>query len=124
MAKAELWKAMAQLYPTARPFVDYVAVEEADGTRPFTRWNLPGNPPTEAEITTAAAAYDAAETQRQAEATTLRQQVISTAQSAVGVSITALTAAQVRALVAILLWKAGAIKADGTVKVLTEWVRD
>ncbi len=124
MAKAELWKAMAQLYPAARPFMDYVAVEEADGTRPFTVWNLPGSPPTEAQITAAAAAYDIAEAQRQSEAATLRQQVLTVAQSAVGVSITALTAVQVRSLVAILLWKAGALKPDGTVRLLAEWVKE
>ncbi len=119
-----VWKALKYLYPNADPFWDYRINRESDGSEQITIWNLSQPQPTAAELTAASAAYDAAEAQRQAEATTLRQQVVSTAQSAVGVGITALTAAQVRALVAILLWKAGAIKADGTVKALTEWVKE
>jgi len=45
------------------------------------------------------------------------------AQSAVGVNIQNLTAAQVRALLACLLWQAGAIMKDGIVRPLGEWLR-
>jgi len=54
---------------------------------------------------------------------TLRETVKTTAQSAVGVAYDALTAGQVRALFAILLWREGALNNDGTVKPLGEWVR-
>ena len=45
-----------------------------------------------------------------------------TAQSAEGVSYTSLTASQQLALLAVLLWKAGALAPDGTIKPLKEWV--
>ena len=45
----------------------------------------------------------------------------STAQSAVGVALGDLTAAQVRSLLAVLLWKNGAINADGTIKAPQDW---
>ena len=43
------------------------------------------------------------------------------AQSAVGVALNDLTATQVRSLLAVLLWKNGAIKADGTIKAPQDW---
>lgn len=45
------------------------------------------------------------------------------AQSAVGVQIGSLTNAQVRALLAVLLWKAGGIKEDGTINKLNYWAK-
>ena len=54
---------------------------------------------------------------------TLREAIKTTAQSAVGVTYDQLTAAQVRALAAILLYKAGALDTNGTVRPLSEWVR-
>lgn len=53
-----------------------------------------------------------------------RALVLQTAQTAVGIRYDQLTAAQVRALAAILFWQAGALKADGTVRPLAQWVRD
>ena len=53
----------------------------------------------------------------------LRSKVANLAQSAVGVRLSDLTPAQQRALVAVLLWKAGAVTADLTVKPLEEWER-
>lgn len=75
--------------------------------------------PTEAELQTA---YDAWLVEQNAD-TTLRSQIITTAQSAVGVSITALTAVQVRSLFAIVLHQQGAINPDGTIKPLNQWVK-
>jgi hypothetical protein len=43
------------------------------------------------------------------------------AQSAAGVLITNLSAVQVRALLAVLLWKAGALDKTGAVTGLSEW---
>lgn len=51
----------------------------------------------------------------------LRQAILTTAQSAVGVKLTDLTLAQVKALVAVLLWRRGAITPDGTVAPLGQW---
>lgn len=68
-------------------------------------------------------AEEAALTQRGGLAVALRSQVRTLAQSAVGTRIDQLTAAQVRALMAILLWQAGALAPDGTIKELAAWVR-
>lgn len=117
-----LAKALKYLYPNVNPRLDY-RVAIAEGVERLEHWGLPGSPPTEQEIADATTAYDAAETTRQQEAATLKQQVLTLAQSAVGVRIDQLTAAQVRALQAILLWKEGALDKDGVVRPLAEWVR-
>lgn len=78
--------------------------------------------PTAQQIAAAIAARQAAETQARADAVALRTQVVATAQTAVGVSLNALTAPQVRSLVALLLWKAGGVRNDGTVRALVEWL--
>lgn len=83
---------------------------------------LPAEPTAE-QIAAAIAAREAARQQAAQDALALRQRVIMLAQSAVGVQIDALTAAQVRALIALLLWQAGAIDRAGMVKPLGEWVR-
>lgn len=82
---------------------------------------LPSDP-TAPEIAAAIAARQAAEQQARADAIALRSQIVTTAQSAVGISLTALTAPQVRSLLALLLWKAGGVKPDGTVRPLVEWL--
>lgn len=69
-----------------------------------------------------AAALDAAEAARVADRTAARALVVQTAQSAVGVRFDQLTAAQVRALAAILFWGAGALTATGHVRPLAQWV--
>jgi hypothetical protein len=85
------------------------------------RGPLPADP-THAEIAAALAARAAAEQQAATEAAALRQQIIALAQSAVGVRVDQLTAGQVRALFATVLWKTGALNADLTVRPLTQWV--
>ena len=52
----------------------------------------------------------------------LRSRVLALAQSAVGVALNDLTAAQQRALIAVLLWKAGALTPDLKVRALSEWL--
>lgn len=66
----------------------------------------------------------AAHDQERADAAALRQRVRTLAQSAVGVAIDQLTAGQVRALFAILLYREGALDKNGIVRPLIEWVRD
>ncbi len=53
----------------------------------------------------------------------LRTLIINLAQSAVGLQVDALTAAQTRALVAILLYKQGALTPTGAVKPLNQWAQ-
>lgn len=118
----ELWKAIAQLYPNARPLVDYELRDDGDGRGAYiARWALPQPRPTTQQLADAIAAYDAAQTAREQAAQQLRQTVVSLATSAVGVSVASLTAAQVRALLVVLLRKAGALNADGTVRPLGDW---
>lgn len=69
------------------------------------------------------AAIDAAKQANEQAVTAARALVVQTAQTAVGVAYGSLTAAQVRALLAVLLWREGALAADGTVKPLSSWVR-
>lgn len=64
----------------------------------------------------------AKEAERQA-AAQLRQKVLATAQSAVGVALDQLTTAQRNALIALLLYDAGALDNDGKVRPLGKWVR-
>lgn len=59
----------------------------------------------------------------QVERTALRQQLVTLAQSAVGVALDQLTAAQRNALIACLLFRAGGVTNDMKVKPLSEWLR-
>jgi hypothetical protein len=56
-------------------------------------------------------------------ASQLRTQILQAAQSAVGVRLSDLTAAQRNSLIALLLWKEGGVKNDGTIAPLGEWLR-
>ena len=55
-------------------------------------------------------------------AQTLRNQIITTAQTAVGVQLSALTTVQVRALMAIVLYNQGGVSTTLTVKPLENWM--
>lgn len=79
--------------------------------------------PTEAEILAAIVTLETEAAAAATAAAQLRQQVRTTAASAVGVRYDLLTAAQVRALVAILLWKQGALNSLGLVQPLDEWAK-
>lgn len=63
------------------------------------------------------------EIQAGVDADALRQRVRTVAQSAVGVQFDQLTAVQLRALVAILLWREGALDNTGAVRPLVDWVK-
>lgn len=78
--------------------------------------------PTPAQIATAIAARATAETTRKQSAIALRNRVVTVAQSAVGSQLDALTAVQVRALLACLLWKAGGLGSDGAINPLADWL--
>lgn len=117
----ELWKALKHLYPNATPLVDYILRDNGDGNPYIAVWSLQDPQPTAEQIAAAIAAYDAARSAEQATATALRNQVRALANSAAGKAITDLTAGEVRALLAILLHKAGAIANNGAVRPLGEW---
>jgi hypothetical protein len=86
-------------------------------------WPLPlPTDPTPQQISTAIAARQASAQQATSDASTLRTQIVALAQSAVGVSLSALTPAQVRSLMALLLWKAGGVSSAGVVRPLSEWL--
>ena len=55
---------------------------------------------------------------------TLREAIKTLAQSAVGVALNDLTAGQRNALIAILLWKSGAVDSDLKIRPLGQWVRE
>jgi hypothetical protein len=78
--------------------------------------------PTPEQIAAAIAAREAAEQQRKLDAVALRQRVLTVAQGAVGKSIDTLTAGEVRALVACLLYRANAIDTAGVVQPLGIWL--
>lgn len=113
--------ALRYLFPNADPIRDYEIRDEGQGAF-IAEWRLAAAQPTAAELQAASDAYDAAQAQAESEAAALRIKVRTVAQSAVGVLITDLTAAQVRALLAVLLWKAGALDKDGKVRALNDWV--
>lgn len=79
--------------------------------------------PTQAQIDAALAAQATADQQAQADAATLRQQVLVTLQSAVGVRFIDLTNAQLKAVVEALAWKAGALNPDTAVRPPIDWLR-
>lgn len=72
---------------------------------------------------TAGDTLEAARLQAVQDAATVKSAVLTVAQSAVGVLLTDLTAAQVRALVACLLYKEGAFTPDMKVRPLAQWLR-
>lgn len=67
------------------------------------------------------AAYD--QKAEDAKGAALRQALITQAQSAVGVRVDQLSAAQQKAMVAILLWNAGGLNPDMTIAPLATFVR-
>ncbi len=112
--------ALRYLFPNANPLIDY-RIEDSGNGSTITAWNLPDPQPSAAQLQAASDAYDAQQAQQASDAAALRTLVRNTAQSAVGVALTSLTAAQVRALLAVLLWKNGALDKSGTVRPLDEW---
>jgi len=112
--------ALRYLFPTASAQRDYEVRDVGNGAF-IAVWNLPQPQPAPASLQAASDAYEVAAALAASEAAALRTSVRTTAQSAVGVAITALTAAQVRALLAVLLHKNGALDKDGKVRPLADW---
>lgn len=86
-------------------------------------WPLPlPTDPTQAQIDAAILARQQAAQQAQADAAQFRQQILTLAQSTVGVRVDQLTAVQVRALFAVILRQEGALTPDLTIRPLAQWV--
>lgn len=83
-------------------------------------WNGPDTQP--GSVPAVVSAWQAALIQGASDAAALRTRVIALAQSSVGIQIDALTAAQIRALTALLLYKQGAIDKNGAVLPLAGWL--
>lgn len=116
----DLWKAFAHLYPDAVLLVDYVLQD--DGAGPYlAMWGLPGDPPTEGEITTAIADYDTAVAAVEAARAAKRTKQHGFAAGAVGQLPEDLTLAELGTLLALLLDLAGALDDDGYIRPLEEW---
>lgn len=60
--------------------------------------------------------------QARLDANALRARLEASALNPAGLHVTELSAAQVRALVVALLWKAGGLNPDGTVRPLDQWL--
>ena len=112
--------ALLFLFPDADPLRDYRVQDDGKGAY-IAVWNLANPQPTPRQLQAASDAVDAARSQADSEAQALRTQVRNVAQSTVGVVITNLESAQVRSLLAVLLWKAGAIDKDGKIRPLNDW---
>ena len=67
------------------------------------------------------AALDAASQQTAQQQAQTRAAIVATAQGAVGKALDALTAAERAALATVLLWRFGAVTAQGTVSPLDKW---
>lgn len=114
----QVLRAIMARYPHAIYPQDF-ALDEVGG---IVRWDLPQPQPTNAELQADVAALDVRDATQKNEATALRQQILTLAQSAVGKTINTLTANEVRALVALQLYRAGAVDKDGKVRALIDWV--
>ena len=91
------------------------------------RWQATVGPlpadPTPAESAAAHQQLLDAQAQSDADAVALRNKILTTAQTAVGIAYDQLSATQLRALFGILLFKADALDKNGVVRPLSEWVR-
>lgn len=92
---------------------------------PVTDWPPPlPTEPTEAEIAAALAAREQGRQDALRDALALRQALRTKLASAVGVQIDDLLVGQLRALVAYLLWREGALDKDLRVRPLSEWAKE
>lgn len=99
-------------------------LQAVDGVLYLVRWPDGLAVPSDAAIVQAIADLQAARQQAAVDTAALRQQVRATAQSAVGVRVDLLSAGQVRALFALVLFREGALDRTGAIRPLAQWVRD
>ena len=114
--------ALKHLFPLASPLRDYRIQDNSDGNGPYiAAWLLPDPHPTLPQLAAASDAYDAALALALADAAALRSSVRTLAASSVGVAFGSLNPPEVRALLAVLLHKAGALDRDGVIRPLAAW---
>src|SRR5262249_31481098 len=117
---SSLYHAIIQLYPGADPRRDFLLQD--DGAGPYiAAWRLADPEPTAEQLAAASAAYDAAQQQAAQEDATLKQEILSLVQSAVGVRYNLLTAAQRNAIAALDWYRRGLLDRQGRVKPPGEW---
>jgi len=107
------------------PDVQHVLFLDGDKVRSMLAADWPPplpTEPTQAQSAAAVAAKRAAEQAERQSAIALRASILNTANDAAGVRLSALTPAQVRALLACVLWKVGGVNSDLTVRSLSEWL--
>lgn len=77
--------------------------------------------PDGADETAIQAVIDAHDPAAPSEADQLRETVVAIAQSAAGVPINDLTTVQIKALLAVVIWRVGGIAPDMTIRPLNDW---
>lgn len=85
-------------------------------------WRGPGTYPGDNTVISAWNTYNTSQQQAVNDVATAKAKAINIAQSTVGTNITDLTATQIKALIACLLFKSGAIDKNGVVKSLDTWL--
>ena len=115
-ARARAFIETYQVLGAAFPGVAFILADDAS----ILTWPGPNPRPDPVAMR---AAYLAAQEQQAQDARTLRTRVLNLAQSAVGVQLDQLTAPQLRSLVALLLYREGALDGTGAVRPLADWAR-
>ena len=105
----------------ARPGARYRLNKSVPPDQAIIEWRGPGDEPTQKELESALQIYSEQEAAEQAASDQLKANIVTTARSAVGVILNDLSQAQTRALLAVILWKAGGVAPDMTVKPLKDW---
>ena len=104
-----------------RPGASYRLNKSIPPDQEIVEWRGPGDEPTQQELEDVWQIYSEREVVERAACDQLKSNIISIAQSAVGVALNDLTQAQTRALLALMLWKASGVAPDMTVKPLKDW---
>ena len=104
-----------------RPGSQYLLNKSVPPDQVIIEWRGPGDEPTQQELEGAWQVYSERVVVEQKAATKLKSNIKATVQSAEGVLLKDLTQGQFKALMAALLWKAGGVADDMTVKNLGDW---
>jgi len=116
----KLANALKHLFPNADPLRDWIVQDDGTGAY-IAAWHLPTPQPTPEQLQAASDAQESQEAQDAQAAAQLRQRIRTVALSSVGVAADQLTATQLRAIVIVLLRKAGALDADMKIRPFAEW---
>lgn len=118
----EIWKALVHLFPNAQPGVDYVLRDDGkEVVIDIDAWRLSAPIPDAAQLDTASTAYDSQQPVIKEQAQQIRAGVKQSAAAVIGKRFADLTAADVRALLAVVLWRNGGIAPDTTIRPFDDW---